>query len=249
MIKIARVPLPERTVAQLSRRTAQITATALPDQAAKADGLWKSSSFRKYAKPVLRDTLRTMAPGRERCMFCGDNQGTAIDHFEPKAHVPLRTFDWLNHLLACETCNSVHKRDQFPRAADGAPLLIDPTAEDPADHLELTLAAGRYWARTDKGRETIEVLQLNRGVLVDGRVEAYLGISLWLAGWLHHAVTSQAQETARLQRLLRQQPVAEVFDAMLRQSEAPGAEDVFAGDLRTLALLRDPKLRTALQER
>lgn len=50
-----------------------------------------------------------------------------------------------------------------------------------------------------------------------------------------------------LNRLLKQQPVAEVFEAMLRKSEAPGAEDVFAGGPRTLALLRDPKLRAALQ--
>lgn len=49
----------------------------------------------------LDSVLRQMAPGLERCMYCGDNQGTDIDHFEPLARNPLRTFDWLNHLLAC----------------------------------------------------------------------------------------------------------------------------------------------------
>jgi uncharacterized protein YbaR (Trm112 family) len=81
---------------------------------------------------------------------------------------PLRTFDWLNDLLACTHCNSHHKRDQFP-CVDGVPMLIDPTAEDPADHLRLVLAAGHYAPLTSKGRETIDVFQLNRPVLVRGR--------------------------------------------------------------------------------
>lgn len=58
---------------------------------------------------------------QERCMYCGDNQGTDVDHFEPLSLAPLRTFDWPNHLLACSLCNSHYKRHLFPCDEDGRP--------------------------------------------------------------------------------------------------------------------------------
>jgi hypothetical protein len=108
-----------------------------------------------------------MAPGIEQCMYCGDT-GTEIDHFEPISRNPLRTFDWLNHLLACVNCNSRAKLAAFPIDAHGHPLLIDPTAEDPFDHLRLSLPFGRYEPLTDKGRTTIKVCSLNRPQLERG---------------------------------------------------------------------------------
>jgi hypothetical protein len=96
-------------------------------------------------------------------MYCGDNQGTDVDHHEPLALAPYRTFDWLNHLLACSVCNSHFKRDGFPRADDGTPLLLDPTADEPLDHLALSLSVGWYAPRTERGRVTIETLGLKPG--------------------------------------------------------------------------------------
>lgn len=246
MIKIARGGLPGLTTVQLDRRTKQIAGIETVQQGSKAKQLWKSSSFRTQVYPVLREALNEMAPGLQRCMFCGDSEGTAVDHFEPMAHTPLRTFDWLNHVLACSKCNSEFKQDRFPLAPDGTPLLVDPTRQDPADHLHLVLAIGEYRALTAQGKATIDVLQLNRGVLVAGRRRVYWTTARCLAAWHAAREAGEAQDAAEWRDMLWEQPLADVVDAMLRQAESPGAEDIFADDVLTLALLRDPKLRAAL---
>lgn len=248
MIKIARVQLPEPTTVQLAHRTAQVADTAAPLQASKAKKLWKSSSFRRDVYPELRQALHDMTPGLLRCMFCGDSEGTAIDHFEPVAYAPLRTFHWLNHLLACAKCNSELKRDRFPRAADGSPLLIDPTCDDPADHLHLVLAVGEYRALTDRGKATIDVLDLNRAVLVRGRRRVYWTTAKCLDACYSAMEAGKFQDEEELRQMLWEQPLGDVIAAMLRQAEAPGAQDIFADDLTTLALLRNPKLRAALRD-
>jgi hypothetical protein len=248
VIKIARAHLPEPTTAQLARRTDEVAGTAVPQQVSTAKNLWKSRSFREHVYPELRRALHDMAPGLLRCMFCGDSEGTTVDHFEPVAHAPLRTFDWLNHLLACSKCNSEFKRDRFPRAEDGSPLLVDPTSDDPADHLHLVLAVGEYRALTDRGGATIDVLDLNRAVLVSGRRRVYWTTTKCLTAF-HSAMEAGAvQDEEELRQMLWEQPLGDVIAAMLRQAEAPGARDIFADDLHTLALLRNPKLRAVLQD-
>jgi hypothetical protein len=162
VIRIARAALPTDLDHRLTALTADIAKAALDQRAAEARKLWRRKSTREQVHHRLDGVLRQMAPGLERCMYCGDNQGTDIDHFEPLTRNPLRTFDWLNHLLACALCNSHNKRDRFPVDGDGQPLLIDPTVEDPFDHLSLTLSLGRYVSLSAKGRATIEVCDLNR---------------------------------------------------------------------------------------
>ncbi len=168
MIRIVRVDLPSDAVSRLASKTRDIQGHPEPQRSKHAHKMWDRAQIRVKLKQVLRE----MAPGREYCMYCGDNHGTDIDHFEPIAANPLRTFDWLNHLLACSTCNSHCKRDRFPTDPAGNPLLIDPTVEDPFDHLLLNVTLGEYLALSDKGAATIEVCQLNRATLAQGRAEA-----------------------------------------------------------------------------
>ncbi|TKA12048.1 HNH endonuclease [Actinacidiphila oryziradicis] len=187
-----------------------------------------------------------MAPGLERCMYCGDNQGTDIDHFEPVRINPLRTFDWHNHLLACSLCNSHLKRDLFPISCDGTPLLIDPSSEDPAAHLHLSLAAGAYVKLSDRGEATIKVFGLNRPILIRGRRRAYLATPPLLNRWHEAFVKGDLDEAADWADTIWEQPTADVVHAMFHQAVTPGAEDVFADESETLALLRDPVIRAAL---
>ena len=114
MIRLPRATLPADLAGHLGALTDKVTATESHVQAAEARRLWALASTRSHVCGPLRAVLRAMAPGDEQCMYCGEI-GTDIEHFEPVARNPLRTFDWLNHLLACSTCNS-HKRDQFPSA-------------------------------------------------------------------------------------------------------------------------------------
>ncbi|MFG2717434.1 hypothetical protein ACGFW5_03865 [Streptomyces sp. NPDC048416] len=135
-----------------------------------ADAQWKGA---RAARRHIKSLLEQMAPGRIRCMYCLDNQGTDIDHFEPKARTPLRTFCWDNHLLACSHCNSNEKRHLFPCDPEtGAFLLIDPTVDDPADHLKLLPRTGKLKCLTPKGKHSIEVFGLNREELRKGRADA-----------------------------------------------------------------------------
>lgn len=244
MIRVKRVPLPQTTLTSMAGYTGDIGQAAVPKQRAKQ--LWKHTTVRRHIHPVLRSTLAEMAPGLERCMYCGDNQGTDIDHFEPIRVNPLRTFDWHNHLLACSLCNSHLKRDLFPLADDGTPLLIDPSSEDPAPHLHLSLAAGEYIDLTDRGDATIKVFGLNRKILVRGRLNACRITPLLLDKWRTAFEKDDLEEADACAATIWEQPTADVVHAMFHQALVPGAEDIFADEPETLTLLRDQVIRTGL---
>ncbi|CCH29079.1 hypothetical protein BN6_17580 [Saccharothrix espanaensis DSM 44229] len=99
--------------------------SAAPDRVRTARAACKRSAVRRSVHAPLRRLLEEMAPGHQRCRYRGDSQGTDSDHFEPLSRNPLRTFDWLNHLPACSTCDSNLKRDRYPLDDAGRPLLVD----------------------------------------------------------------------------------------------------------------------------
>ncbi|MEV5847984.1 HNH endonuclease [Streptomyces sp. NPDC051985] len=245
MIRLARIPLPRRTVEYLERYGARVAAAADPRTA--ADSLWsRNTTVRTKVHPQLKRTLGRMAPGHERCMYCGDNQGCAIDHFEPLALNPLRAFDWANHLLACTICNSHHKRDAFPRdETDGSPLLLDPTREEPLHHLHLHLAAGVYSALSAKGAASIEVLGLNRPVLIKGRTDACTRVYMFLGQWLRAWRRGDDRRAEEIVQLAWNQPLADVLASMFHQAVHPAAAGLFAGEDDLLAILKDPEVRGA----
>jgi hypothetical protein len=209
----------------------------------RAKELWAN---RRQVRPALLGGLAEMAPGHERCMYCGDSQGSDIDHFEPKSLAPLRTFDWLNHLLACSFCNSNQKRNLFPVADDGSPLLVDPTAEDPLDHLRLVLPLGTYQGLTDRGRACIEVFGLNaRAVLVKGRRDAYVTAWNAIELWRIAMDKGQRDKAKDIVRVSWNRPLVDVLVAMFHQSGHPAADALFAGEEEVLDHLRDSELRSA----
>ncbi|MEU6071946.1 HNH endonuclease [Streptomyces sp. NPDC047082] len=156
-----------------------------------------------------------MAHGAWRCMYCDDSLGTDIDHFQPLKLAPLRAFVWANHLLACSNCNSNSKRDQYPLASDGTCLLIDPTTEDPADHLVLMLRTGVYGHLTDKGEATIDVFHLNRPDLVAGRKDAYCTARSVILSWYEMRSDGDPDADSTAKALLRS-PFVDVVYAMAR---------------------------------
>lgn len=246
MIPIVRTPLPPRVASRMTDLTGEIQERESAGRLPAARELWGRSSIRTHVTAPIRSVLAGMAPGAERCMYCGDNQGTDIDHHEPMARNPLRTFDWLNHLLACSHCNSHHKRDRFPVDEHGRPLLIDPSAEDPFDHLMLSLTVGEYRALTGKGRESIEVFGLNRPILARGRQQAFEVVVMCLRQWPEAVTGKSVYQPERLVRIIREQPCADVCQAMLRQVEMPGAALIFREVPEIVAVLRDEGLRRGL---
>jgi hypothetical protein len=162
-------------------------------------------------------------------MYCGDSRGTDIDHFEPISFAPLRTFDWYNHLLACSSCNSNAKRDAYPCDRNGQSLLINPSVEDPSDHLRLALSIGKYTGLTHKGCVTIEIFQLNRGDLRRGREVAFARCKSMLRDYLSLEASGRLDEAATTKLALEEQPFADVLHAMYRVVDVPGAETVLGG--------------------
>lgn len=223
--------------------TEQIRQTTTESRASTARELWRRPTTRTGVGDPLRTVLRRMAPGAERCMYCGESLGTDVDHHEPVARNPLRTFDWLNHLLACSHCNSHHKRDRFPLDEHGLPLLVDPTAEDPFDHLTLALSIGEYAPVTAKGRATIDVCGLNRPSLARGRQQAYRVVVMCLREWRRAVAGEGGHQPGELLHTIREQPCADVCQAMLRQVEQPGAAIVFAAVPDVVELLLDRQVR------
>ncbi|TKK83888.1 HNH endonuclease [Herbidospora galbida] len=228
MIRIHRVQLPGSLVEDLARRTGELsTGIAGTDRARTA---WQNA---KSTRRRLTGHLMEMATGISRCMYCGDSLGTAIDHFEPLHETPLRVFDWLNHLLACTHCNSHGKRDRFPRDDIGAPLLIDPSSADPADHLWLSLTGGAYEALTPQGEATIEVFGLNRADLVKGRRAAFIRTKCMLRD-LGRCAGAEADE---IRSSLSAQPFADVLAAMIIASGLKNPP-AFLGGPEVVAVLR-----------
>ncbi|GAA3577327.1 hypothetical protein GCM10022419_068180 [Nonomuraea rosea] len=170
-------------------------------------------------------------------MYCSDSRGTDVDHFEPIKLSPFRTFDWMNHLLACSSCNSNAKRDLYPVDSVGAPLLIDPTVDDPFDHLRLILSTGAYRWNTSKGQATIEVFQLNRADLRRGRELAFPRCQAMLRDYLRLQGSGKGRDALKMLNALQEQPFADVLHAMYRTMTIPGA-DIVLGGLEVLEALR-----------
>lgn len=236
MIPVQRVAAPARTRELLRDNGAKVRERGGTGAAARQ--VWKAADA---AKREVRLLLEQMAHGVQRCMYCEDNLGTDIDHFQPMAKAPLRTFDWENHLLACSYCNSNVKRDAYPCDAEGACLLVDPSAEDPGAHLMLLLASGEYLARSPKGEQTILVFGLNRRDLVQGRKAAFIRARALLRDWHRSRREGDVHEADQTAQALRVSPFAGVVRAMEQLS--PEAARTVLGE-RVTAAVEEWRART-----
>lgn len=239
MISIVREDLDAALAVKLDQLTEELE--KVEADASIARGRWNSA---RTERKSIRAHLARTALGIERCMYCGDNLGTDIDHFEPISRAPLKTFEWLNHLLACSFCNSNQKRSKYPCDEKGYRLLVDPTSEDPLKHMQLILSTGRYRELTHRGKVTISVFGLNRGDLVRGRYDAFMtrGAVLCYARFL---ITQNREDEGR-QRLaaMKEEPHASVLAAMIDVLGMDGAETVLGHDV--FEALSDTKIRDAL---
>ena len=203
MRRIHRVALPAKVRAYLEQRRA---ATA---GAASVDDAWKNARRTQALGAVVR-TLQSMAGPRERCMYCVDSHGSDIEHFWPKSAYTHLAFDWPNMLLCCTECGRL-KGDRFPLLASGLPELVDPSAEDPWEHLDFDPDTGNLTARYDatsaapsaRGVGTVRLLQFDRR---EAMTEGYRRTYRRLADCVHRAMAlpgaiDAAQLASDLRRL------------------------------------------------
>jgi hypothetical protein len=150
---------------------------------------------RLYADRTVK--LALVAAHFSKCCYCEtkhtDPDNFDVEHFRPKGGVrqPHQLSDdlpgyywmryqWTNLLLSCNPCNRRYKKTFFPlrnpserarshhdELAREQPLLIDPAAEEPRDHVRFLDDAPI--ALTAKGQMTIDVLGLRRTSLGEDR--------------------------------------------------------------------------------
>lgn len=128
-----------------------------------------------------------------KCAYCENRvERVDVENFRPKTRASnldrrvdddcywWLVFEWTNYLPACRQCNSM-KGTRFPikgrRARPGdvgpaldaeRPLLLDPCADD-ATEILIFLDDGRVTSEDERGKVTIDVLDLNRSTLVEAR--------------------------------------------------------------------------------
>jgi uncharacterized protein (TIGR02646 family) len=240
MRRLNRLPLSQETLAFLQQRTDEVARAA--DMAGRIEQLWKLQSNKAFRE--IRRTLAEMASGIERCMYCEDSKGTAIDHFWPKAAYPDRAFTWLNYVLACSECNSKKNR-RFPLDPEGAPLLLNPVEEEPLDHLAFSPSTGKYETLTPRGEESQNVYGLDRSTLVKGRLLNWVVLKALLSSYSKHKAAGDAEEAEKQKSAARQLPFSGVFTAFLHISQGPAAKTLIGENY--LQILQDyPEIRTWL---
>jgi 5-methylcytosine-specific restriction endonuclease McrA len=234
VIPVRREPLPGNLVKRLTNKTASLQHTmqqlATASQKERTDVARASWNNGDGSRAALTEILNRMAPGRQCCMYCSDGQGTSVDHYEPINVAPGKTWDWDNHILACSICNSSNKRGQFPKNAIGEPLFLNPTVDDPFDHLVLAPSTGTYMGSTDRGTFTADQL-LNRELLERGRQAAWHDALDHIRAYARAVQANDADQCRLRQFRLTQRPNLDAFYSVLRYAASPTASVLVPSDV------------------
>ena len=163
-----------------------------------------------YSSKEVKDQLKD--DQFSKCVYCEcrlNGDFGHIEHYRPKGgySIPPKgkvyrpgyfwlAYDWKNLLLSCSKCNTVYKANHFALADETtrdiphrdisreSPMLINPTKDDPGDHIEFhehIVAPRSIEGKEDsKGRYRIDLLQLNsRGDLEHYRREVWDKFLRW----------------------------------------------------------------------
>lgn len=194
----------------------------------------------------VRAALATMAGEAMRCAYCEDSAADEVEHVKPKDLYPEDVFSWPNFVYACGPCNG-RKRNNFSvidpgdavvdvTRARGAPVvapmdgraaLIDPRSEDPMRFFDMDLRGTFFVLEAldlnpvDEARATftIELLGLNRDLLLTVRRDAYVGYRARLSEYAEKA--EQGAEKFELEAIrasLLRSPHPTVWEEMKRQA-------------------------------
>lgn len=224
MRRITRLEISPAAQAFLGQRSVAVSRAS--DPKAEAVRLWALQDNKAFRE--IRSVLSQMASGLERCMYCEDSTGTAIEHFWPKSTYPHRAFDWLNYLIICALCNS-NKGSRFPQDDSGRPLLLDPSDEDPLDHMALSPTTGSLLPLSPKGRTTVEIIDLDREILVKGRAYAWTALEGLISEYASLRRTGDDKRSARIEETVRNYPFAGVLTVLLRYATGPDADLLING--------------------
>ena len=141
-------------------------------------------------------------------------------------------YNWRNLLLSCAICNQKGKGTKFPvegfRAGapgtevDEEPLLLNPTQDDPEEHLQFDVRLGIVARRTRRGKASIDILGLNREELVVARYRCLKAVEDLVERWRATAETPLIQRDIerRMEEIRNGQvPYAAVGRAVLHEAD------------------------------
>jgi len=196
-----------------------------------------------YAHSTVKELLKQAQHGK--CAFCeskfehisyGD-----VEHYRPKAGwrqsegEPLRqpgyywlAYEWPNLFLSCTLCNQQFKKNLFPLGTPSRralshnddvarenPLLLDPAADDPEQHISFHEEVPYAINGDPRGAATIEILGLKRAALAEERRRLLRHVkALKKALPLLPTGSPEATETERF--LARLQDPEEEYSSMTR---------------------------------
>ena len=131
---------------------------------------FKESDENVWNQKYIQTTLLGMS--HNKCGYCEckideESKYLEIEHFKPKIHFPDLVVVWSNLLPSCKHCNG--QKGEHNTEIDP---IVNPTINNPKDHLKLK--SYRFYPRDgdSTGKMTIEVLDLNnRRRLVDVRAQ------------------------------------------------------------------------------
>jgi uncharacterized protein (TIGR02646 family) len=162
MIRVERGDPPagfEAKAAELARRFTE---------ARSQDPTLTASKFWRRVRPELRADAAELAERfHHKCAFCEARmehvQHPHVEHYRPKGRAEYEAlmFNWSNWLLSCGRCNE-SKWKHFPDCG-GLPCLLDPMGDEPGEHL--LFHRQEVEGLSDRGRETVRLLGLNRSPL------------------------------------------------------------------------------------
>lgn len=127
---------------------------------------FKKSGSSVYNKPYIKTALLKMS--NNKCSYCEclvNKEGYApIEHFLPKSLYPNKVVTWGNLLSSCTRCNT--NKGDFDT---GKNPFIHPINDIPKEHLQFKVL--RFFNKTLKGKNTVEVLKLNHSHWFEERFE------------------------------------------------------------------------------
>jgi uncharacterized protein (TIGR02646 family) len=145
--------------------------------------LWNDLEKDEHGVGAVRRALLAMSDGEcAFCGRLLGNDHMQVDHVLPKEHFPFLSYAWPNLLPTCDACNRkklafvperlrdkvivelclqehrshdyIFDKEHLFRVVAADHRLIDPTFDDPADHMELLLAIPVYVPKSPIGRTT-----------------------------------------------------------------------------------------------
>jgi uncharacterized protein (TIGR02646 family) len=171
MIRVARGTAPPGFAARAISWNTRFAQLRQANPHITASAVWKS------VRPEIRPDAEILAHRfHHKCAYCEARPSHVsyphIEHFQPKGlpRFEDRMFEWDNWLFSCGICNE-EKWKHFPEK-DGHPLLLDPTQDDPSEHL--CFAGANLRGITKRGRKTVKLVDLDRQPLRNER-------ALWLS--------------------------------------------------------------------